>query len=76
MSQKKLCINTDNTYYYRNRSTKEFTHEKPFHNPAQDDYEMPVRTQKDEGDGYEEIPLDKKDGSQPYTYHSYLAIIE
>lgn len=61
---------------YRNPSTKESTCKKPFHNPALDDYEMPVKTQTDKVDGYEELPADKTDTVQPYTYDSYLEITE
>lgn len=37
--------------------------ERPFHNPAYNDYEVPVKTHADEGDGYEELPVDKEDGN-------------
>lgn len=58
---------------YRNRSTKEPTFERPFHNPAYNDYEMPVKTHADKGDGYEELPVDKKDEN---AYNIYLSIKE
>lgn len=54
---------------YRNRSTKEPTFERPFHNPAYNDYEMPVKTHADKGDG----PVDKKDEN---AYNIYLSIKE
>lgn len=58
---------------YRNRSTKEPMFERPFHNPAYNDYEIPVKTHADEGDGYEELPMDIKDGN---AYNIYLSIKE
>lgn len=74
----KCCRNQSR---YRNQSTKESTYEKPFHNPAYNDYEIPVNTQADEGDGYEEIPVDlcadnNKKAVHPDTYDIYLAITE
>lgn len=45
--------------------------ERPFHNPAYNDYEIPVKTHADEGDGYEELPVDIKDGN---AYNIYLSI--
>lgn len=56
---------------YRNRSTEEPTFERPFHNPAYNDYEIPVKTHADEGDGYEELPVDNEDGN---AYNIYLSI--
>lgn len=47
--------------------------ERPFHNPAYNDYEVPVKTHADEGDGYEELPVDKEDGN---AYNIYLFIKE
>lgn len=61
---------------YRNQNTKEPTCEKPFHNSALDGYEMPVKTQKDKEEGYEELPADRTGAVRPSTYDSYLEIIE
>lgn len=77
-----VCLISVLIYFkcYRNQSTEEPTYEKRFHNPAYDDYEMPVKTQADEGDGYEELPVDlcadNKKTVHPDTYNIYLAITE
>lgn len=77
-----VCLIGVLLYYrcYRNRSTKESTIEKPPHNTTLGDYEMPVKTHKNEGDGYEELPLDlcldKKKAVQLNTYDSYLTIVD
>nr|XP_034332514.1 uncharacterized protein LOC117691176 [Crassostrea gigas] len=70
-----VCLISVLIYFkcYRNRSTKEPTFEKPFHNPAYNDYEIPVKTHADKGDGYEELPVDKKDEN---AYNIYLSIKE
>lgn len=81
LKQKTPIISYRNQSSYRNRGTKESTHEKSFHNPAYNDYEIPVKTQADEGDGYEELPVDlcadsNKKAVHPDTYDIYLAITE
>lgn len=73
---KTLCIKNPLTISYRNQNTKEPTCEKPFHNSALDGYEMPVKTQKDKEEGYEELPADRTGAVRPSTYDSYLEIIE
>lgn len=70
-----VCLISVLIYFkcYRNRSTKEPTFEKPFHNPAYNDYEIPVKIHADKGDGYKELPVDKKDEN---AYNIYLSIKE
>lgn len=77
-----ICLISVLIYFkcYRNQSTIESTYEKPFHNPAYNDYEIPMNTQAGEGDGYEELPVDlcadNKNAVHPDTYDIYLAITE